>query len=336
MKNTFIIAEIAQAHDGSLGIAHSYIDALAETGVNAVKFQTHIAEAESSFLEPFRAKFSYEDNSRFDYWKRMEFTLDQWKGLKQHCDDSGLEFISSPFSVAAVEMLEKIGVKRYKIGSGEVSNYLMLHRIAQTGKPIILSSGMSDYTELKETINYLKPFGNELSIMQCTTSYPTPPAKWGLFEMQRLRDRYQLKTGYSDHSSDVAASTAAVALGAEIIEFHVVFDKRMFGPDAKASLLLDEVSTLVKNIRNIECCWNNDTSKEDASEFIELKVMFGKSISINKSLKKGHRLQITDLESKKPGNVGIPASEFEQVLGKMLSRDMEAWEFLTTKDIDTI
>jgi N,N'-diacetyllegionaminate synthase len=330
----FVIAEIAQAHEGSLGIAHAYIDALAHTGVNAVKFQTHIAEAESSVLEPFRVNFSYEDKTRFDYWKRMEFTNDQWMGLKLHCDDRGLEFISSPFSIAAVEMIECIGVKRYKIGSGEMNNYLMLHRIAQTGKPIILSSGMSDYKELDATINYLKPFGNELSLLQCNTAYPTPPEKWGLFEMQRLRERYHLKTGYSDHSSDVAASTAAAALGAEIIEFHVVFDKRMFGPDSKASLLLDEVSSLVKNIRNIECCRNNDKSKEDASEYDELKVMFGKSLSLNKSLKKGHRLQINDLESKKPGNAGIPASEFKQVLGKALVRDVEAWEFLTINDIN--
>lgn len=114
----FLIAEIAQAHEGSLGIAHSYIDALAETGVNAVKFQTHIAEAESSAFEPFRIKFSYEDATRYDYWKRMEFTPAQWDGLREHCDRAGLEFISSPFSLAAVDLLETVGVKRYKIGSG--------------------------------------------------------------------------------------------------------------------------------------------------------------------------------------------------------------------------
>ena len=110
----FIIAEIAQAHEGSLGIAHSYIDALSETGVNAVKFQTHIAEAESSVFEPFRVKFSYEDNTRIDYWKRMEFTPEQWKGLKEHCDEVGLEFMSSPFSLAAVELLESVGIQKGK------------------------------------------------------------------------------------------------------------------------------------------------------------------------------------------------------------------------------
>ena len=133
-KNLFIIAEIAQAHDGSLGLLHSYIDALAETGVDAVKFQTHIAAAESSEFEQFRVPFSYVDKTRFDYWKRMEFTAEQWGGIKQHCENRGVEFISSPFSIAAVELLEKLNVKRYKIGSGEVSNTLLLDRIAPNKK----------------------------------------------------------------------------------------------------------------------------------------------------------------------------------------------------------
>jgi N-acetylneuraminate synthase len=120
----FIIAEIGQAHNGSLGMAHAYIDALAKTGIDAIKFQTHIAEAESSIHEPFRVKFSKQDATRFDYWKRMEFTLEQWKDLKAHCDDVGLEFMSSPFSNVAVDVLETVGVKRYKIGSGEVNNFL--------------------------------------------------------------------------------------------------------------------------------------------------------------------------------------------------------------------
>ncbi len=150
MKKTdvFIIAEIAQAHDGSLGIAHSFIDALKDTGVDAVKFQVHIAEAESSIYEPFRVKFSYEDATRYDYWKRMEFEPYQWSGLKKHCEECGLEFMASVFSNAAVDLLEKLGVKRYKIGSGEVSNLLLLDKIAYTGKPVILSSGMSSYEEL--------------------------------------------------------------------------------------------------------------------------------------------------------------------------------------------
>src|SRR5690606_28216777 len=134
-----IIAEIGQAHEGSLGIAHSYIDALSKTGVDAVKFQVHIAEAESSEFEPFRIKFSTQDKTRFDYWKRMEFSLEQWQELKSHCEEAGVEFMVSTFSYAAVDLLDRLEVKRYKIGSGEVGNFLMLEKIAETGKPVILS-----------------------------------------------------------------------------------------------------------------------------------------------------------------------------------------------------
>jgi sialic acid synthase SpsE len=175
MKPIKIIAEIAQAHDGSLGILHSYIDALATTGVDAIKFQTHIAEAESSEYEQFRVNFSYVDKTRFDYWKRMEFSIDQWKEIKQHCDKVGLEFMSSPFSNKAVDYLEEIGVNQYKVGSGEISNLLLLNRLSETGKPVILSSGLSDWDELETAINFLQSKNTDVSILQCTTQYPTSP-----------------------------------------------------------------------------------------------------------------------------------------------------------------
>ena len=131
MSKIFIIAEIAQAHDGSLGIAHSFIDALKDTGVDAVKFQTHMAEAESSDFEPFRVNFSYVDKTRFEYWKRVEFNFEEWKGLKEHCDQNNLEFMSTPFSNSAVDLLEKLSVKRYKIGSGDVGNFLLLEKLQE-------------------------------------------------------------------------------------------------------------------------------------------------------------------------------------------------------------
>src|SRR6056297_1158094 len=241
-----LIAEIAQAHDGSLGIAHSYIDALADAGVDAVKFQTHIAEAESSRHEPFRTNFSYEDETRFDYWNRMEFTPEQWGGLKKHCDDKNVEFLSSPFSNAAVDLLEKVGVKRYKIGSGEVNNFLLLRKIAETGKPIILSSGMSSFSELNRTMDFLSKYENDLSVLQCTTAYPTNPEQWGLNIITELKKRYDIPVGFSDHSGDIYACLAATSLGAEILEFHAVFDKQLFGPDAKASLTIDKIKRLVR------------------------------------------------------------------------------------------
>ena len=332
-SNTYIIAEIAQAHEGSLGIAHSYIDVLAETGVDAIKFQTHIAEAESSSQEQFRVNFSYEDFTRYDYWKRMEFTPEQWAGLKQHCEEKGMEFISSPFSIAAVELLEKLDVKKYKIGSGELTNYLMLDAIAKTKKPIILSSGMSDWNELDDTINFLKPYGNELSLLQCTTAYPTPPEKWGLTAIEEMKNRYQLPVGYSDHSADIFACLAATTLGASILEFHVVFNHNMFGPDAKASLSINQVKKLVKGVRAIEISMKNNHLKNDASSFNTLKTMFGKTLAVNKNLPQGHIIAISDLESKKPGDQGIPAKEFQRVIGKKLKTDLLQWNFLKKNNI---
>lgn len=332
MNKTFIIAEIAQAHDGSLGIAHSYIDALASSGIDAVKFQTHIAEAESSIFEKFRINFSYEDSTRFDYWKRMEFTLDQWRELKSHCESVGLEFISSPFSCAAVDLLEKIGVARYKIGSGEVSNHLLLEKLGKIGKPVILSSGLSDYRELQESIDLLNNYGVEISLLQCTTAYPTQPEQWAINEIPYLKNRFNIPIGYSDHSGTIESTIAARALGASILEFHAVFDKRMFGPDSKASLEIDQITQLVSCIRNLDIALNMPSTKDDVSRFTEMKINFGKSIAVNKDLSEGHVIEIGDLESKKPGDRGLPAKDFSVVLGKPLKRAKKQWDFLEYSD----
>lgn len=330
-----IIAEIGQAHDGSLGNAHAFIDALAETGVDAVKFQTHIAEAESSSFEPFRVKFSKQDDTRFDYWKRMEFTPEQWKGLKAHCEEKNLKFISSPFSNAAVNLLESIQVESYKIGSGEIGNLLMLEKIARTGKPIMLSSGMSSFEELDKTVDFLRSFGNALSILQCTTAYPTQPEQWGLNVMAELKARYQVPVGFSDHSGDIFACLAAATLGAEIFEFHVVFDKRQFGPDSPASITIDQTKVLCEGIKKIQSALRNPVVKSENQKYSELKVMFGKSLAVNKDLPKGHLLTVDDLESKKPGDKGIPASQYQLVLGKELNRNLEKWDFLNSEDLKT-
>jgi len=334
VKKVYIIAEIGQAHEGSLGIAHSYIDALATTGVNAVKFQTHIAIAESSEFEPFRIKFSYEDQTRFDYWNRMEFTAHQWAGLKQHCEEKKLDFISSPFSNAAVDLLEQIGVKKYKIGSGEVSNFLMLRKIVLTGKDILLSSGMSSWAELDKAIAFLKPYGNALSVLQCTTAYPTLPEQWGLNVISELKQRYHLPTGLSDHSGDIVAGLAATALGAEILECHVVFDKRMFGPDASASLTLDQIVQLVKGVRALESSLSMPIDKAHNEGFQPLKQIFEKSLAVNKDLPEGHILTINDLEAKKPKGYGWDAADFQAVLGKKLKYSLSSWSFLKNEDIE--
>lgn len=330
----YLIAEIAQAHDGSLGILHSYIDAIATTGVQAVKFQMHIAEAESSIHEPFRVKFSKEDATRYDYWKRMEFTLEQWAAIKKHCDEVGLDFICSPFSNLAVDWLEEIGVKCYKIGSGEVTNFLLLEKIAQTGKPIILSSGMSSFEELDQTIEFLKVKKIDYSILQCTTAYPTKPEQYGFNVIQELKDRYKVTVGFSDHSAKISTGIAAVSLGAEILEFHVVFHRELFGPDAKASLTIEETKQLTESVNEIYLALNNPIDKNKNENFKELKAIFEKSLAINKNLSKGHQLTFEDLESKKPKGFGIDARNFNTVLGKKLKTNKSQWDFLNEEDLE--
>ena len=329
----YLIAEVGQAHEGSLGMAHSYIDALAATGVDAVKFQMHIADAESSTHEPFRVKFSYEDETRMDYWRRMEFTPEQWRGLREHCDRAGVDFLCSPFSVAAVDLLETLEVKAYKIGSGEIANLLMLERIAQTGKPVILSSGMSDLAEIDRSVKFLGERNVEIAILQCTTAYPTGPVQYGLNQIQLLKQRYGVRTGYSDHSAKPATCIAAAALGAQILEFHVVFDRAQFGPDSKSSLTMAETAFLAQSVRDIETALAHPVDKDDISAFADIKAMFGKSLAVNRDMGPGEVISTSDLETKKPGGMGIPASEYESVIGKRVNRPMAKWSFLNEEDL---
>lgn len=329
----YIIAEVGQAHDGSLGIAHSYIDALKDTGVDAIKFQTHIADAESSIHEPFRVKFSYEDDKRIDYWRRMEFTVEQWSELKKHCEAVGKEFISSPFSNAAVDLLEKVGVKKYKVGSGEVNNFLMLEKIAKTGKPVIISSGLSSFEELDRTYEFLKKRSVEFSILQCTTSYPTKPDQWGLNLIQEMKERYNVPIGFSDHSGDIYACLSAANMGADVLEFHVVFDKKIFGPDSKASLTFDNISRLIKGVHQIELAQNTKNTKNKTKEVEDLKVIFEKSLSVNKTIQKGGQVKFSDLEAKKPKGYGINANKYTEIIGKKVNRTVHKGEFLNFKDL---
>ncbi len=328
------IAEIGQAHDGSLGMLHAYIDAVAKTGMTAIKFQTHIAEAESSIYEPFRVKFSKQDTTRFEYWKRMEFTQEQWIDIGNHCKEVGLTFMSSPFSNSAVDILENAGVEIYKVGSGEVNNFLLLKKIITTGKPIIISSGMSSLSELDETVSFLKKHNATFSILQCTTSYPTLPEQYGLNVIAELKERYGVPVGFSDHSAKIATGIAAVALGAQILEFHVVFSKEQFGPDVASSLTIEEAKEMVASVNDITIALEHPIDKTNNEAFDTLKNIFEKSLAVNKSLPKGYVLTFDDLEAKKPKGYGILASQFETILGKKINKDLKQWDFLTEDDID--
>ena len=328
------IAEIAQAHQGSFHKALEYIDALSTTGVDAVKFQVHIAEAESSIHEPFRVKMAGPDKTRFHYWKRMQFSLEEWKAIKLQCEKNNMEFMASPFSNAAVDLLEEIGLKRYKVGSGEVNNFLILEKIARTKKPILISSGMSSFSELDKTVEFLKNNNCKFSILQCTTSYPTKAEDYGLNVISELKTRYNVPIGFSDHSAKIETCIAAVALGAGILEFHAVLDRKNdTGPDASSSLEIAEIAQLVTSVQTISKALKNPIDKSDNSKFTDLKNIFEKSLAVNKDLKKGHMLQFEDLEAKKPKGFGINATDFERIIGKKLKQDLNCWDFLTADKI---
>jgi len=318
----FIIAEVAQAHDGSLGAAHAYIDAIAEAGADAVKFQTHIADAESTIEEPWRIKFSKQDASRFDYWKRMEFTEEQWQGLRDHAQEKGIVFLSSPFSLEAIDVLDRIGMPAWKVPSGEVTNITLLEAMVKTGSPVLLSSGMSSLGELEAAVQLCRSSGVDYGLFQCTTAYPCPPEKIGLNVIGELRDMFGCPAGLSDHSATVFAGLSAATLGADFLEVHVTFDKKMFGPDTSSSLTFGELEQLVNGTRFIEKMIGNPVNKNDmAEEMLPLRDLFTKSIVTKGDLSAGSVLSGGDLTFKKPGT-GIPADKLKEVIGRTLKVDV--------------
>jgi N-acetylneuraminate synthase len=329
-----VIGEVAQSHDGSLGLAHSFIDAIADAGADAVKFQTHIANAESTPGEPWRVKFSPQDATRYDYWKRMEFSEQQWQGLKRHADERGLLFLSSPFSFQAMELLDRVGVAAWKVASGEVSNIPALERMIETGRPIILSSGMSPIVELDAAVNQIQAAGLPLAVLQCTSSYPCPPESVGLNMIDFFRKRYGCAVGLSDHSGVIYPSLAAATLGAEVLEVHVALSREMFGPDIPVSVTTKELRQLVEGVRFIEQMNAHPVRKDEMAEHLApLRDLFTKSVVARIPVKAGTILADEHLAIKKPGT-GIPAASLPDVLGHRLLRDIAADEMLSTGDIE--
>jgi N-acetylneuraminate synthase len=328
-----IVGEVAQAHDGSLGTAHAFIDAIADAGANAVKFQTHIAAAESTPAEPWRVKFSYQDRTRYDYWKRMEFTEQQWLELKQHAERRKLLFLSSPFSPEAVELLKRVGVSAWKVASGEVSNRPMLEQMIESELPMILSSGMNPWHELDAAVHMIQEAELELTVLQCSSIYPTPPEKLGLNLLSDLRQRYGCKVGLSDHSGTVFSGLAAVALGADMVEVHVTFSREAFGPDVPASLTIAELRDLVEGARFIRTALQHPVNKDSmAAELSPIRSLFSKSIVAKRNLAAGTVLSATDLAFKKPGT-GISPDRVQGVLGRRLTRDIQADTIIAESDL---
>lgn len=329
-----IIAEVGLTPDGSLGLAHAFIDAAASAGADAVKFQTHIAAAESTPAEPFRVAFSRQDATRYEYWKRMEFSEDQWRGLATHAGERGIRFLSSPFSIEAVELLARIGMSMWKIGSGEVSNDPMLDRIAALGQPILVSSGMSPLAETDRVVGRLQARGVPLAVLQCTTAYPCPPERIGLNMIETFRQRYGCFAGLSDHSGTIYPGLAAATLGADVLELHVTLSREMFGPDVVASVTTAELRQLVEGVRFIETMRSHPVDKDREAAGLEpLRRVFTKSLVARVALAAGTVIDASHLAFKKPGT-GIPAARVAEYLGRRLRRPVEIDRVLTDDDFD--
>lgn len=329
----FVIGEVALSHDGSLGQAHAFIDAIASAGADAVKFQTHIAAAESTPAEPFRIKFSKQDATRYEYWQRMEFTEEQWRGLAEHCAERGVMFISSPFSIEAVDILDRIGQPIWKIASGEIGNTLLLDRILDTGRPVVISSGMSPIEETDAAVARITARGVQAGVLQCTTAYPCPPERIGLNMIEEFRRRYGCWVGLSDHSATIYPGLAAATLGIDILELHVTMSREMFGPDVPASVTTAELKQLVTGIRFIETMTANPVDKAaEAEATAPLRAIFTRSIVARAALAAGTVLTLDHVALKKPGN-GLPPSRLNDILGRALKHGVAADQPIRDEDL---
>lgn len=328
-----VIGEVAQAHDGSLGTAHAFIDLIADSGADAVKFQTHIASAESTLEEPWRVKFSLQDETRYEYWRRMEFTEPQWHGLKKHADNRGLFFLSSPFSLESVELLTRVGVAAWKIASGEVTNTPMFEKMAETRLPFLISTGMSSLDELNKQMSLIRLKDLPFAVLQCTSMYPTPPEKVGMNLIPIFKALYQCPVGISDHSGTIYPSLAAVSLGASVVEVHVTLHKKAFGPDVPASVSVEEFGKLIEGVRFIEKMNLNPVDKNEmAIELKEMRRLFTKSVAVTSDLPVGTVLRIEHLTLKKPGT-GIPASRLSSLYGRQLRKPVLKGNILIEEDL---
>lgn len=310
-----IIAEIGSVHDGSFGNAIKAIEAAASSGATSVKFQTHLADEESLPDAPSPSYFSEE--SRIDYFKRTAFTPNQWSKLAACCIDNNVSFLSSPFSLEAVDLLESVGITSYKIPSGEVSNIPLLEHVSKTSKPVILSSGMSDWSELDSAYAVLS--SSDLTILQCSSLYPCPSTKVGLNILSELKQRYNCNVGFSDHTLGFAAPISAVALGATVIEKHFTFSKLMYGSDAQHSLEPNDFKRLVSDLHEARNIFISPIDKNDISDYVDMKYIFEKSLVSLRSISVGDTVKFSDLAFKKPSS-GIKASQYKSFLGKKVTK----------------
>ena len=329
-KKVFVIAEAGVNHNGDIRIARQLVDAAVEANVDAVKFQTFIGE---KFISSNAEKAAYqketvgEAGSQLDMIKKLELSQGDFLMLKEYCEKKKIKFMSTAFDIDSAVFLNDIGMDVFKIPSGEITNFPLLKTIGQFQKKVIMSTGMSELSEIKTAVDILKRYGTEdISILHCNTQYPTPMEDANLKAMQQLKNELRLPVGYSDHTIGIEVPIAAVALGAEIIEKHFTLDRDMEGPDHKASLEPDELRKMVEGIRNIEKALGDGIKRVSPSERENLHIV-RKSIVASKLIKRGDTFTEDNVTVKRPGN-GISPMRWDEIIGKKAVRNFEEDELI--------
>lgn len=323
MDRILIIAEAGVNHNGDINLAHRLIDAAKNAGADIVKFQTGKPE---NVISRFAEKAEYQKRNtgcregQLDMVRKVMLSFEAFTELKKHCEAVGIGFLSTPFDLESIDFLQKLGCDMWKIPSGEVTNYPYLARIAETGKDIILSTGMCRMDEIDAAYHILhEKGGREISLLHCTTQYPAPFESVNLRAMLTLRDKFQCPVGYSDHTVGAEVSVAAAALGASILEKHFTLDRGMEGPDHKASLEPDELTRMITQVRHIEVALG-DGEKKPADEEIPNLTIARKSIVAKRNIRKGEIFSAENITTKRPGN-GISPMLWNEVMGMKAIKD---------------
>lgn len=320
---SIIIAEAGVNHNGSVKLAKQMIDEAAKAGADYIKFQTFKPEklvSKYAQKADYQKKTTGNNESQLQMLEKLALSYDDFVELKRYCEQSGIGFLSTPFDEDSIRFLDSLDMDFWKIPSGEITNYPYLVQIAQTGRDIVLSTGMCEMDEIADAMKVLEESGaGNISLLHCNTEYPTPYEDVNLLAMKQMRTAFKKQVGYSDHTVGIEVPIAAVALGAEIIEKHFTLDKNMEGPDHKASLEPLELSQMICSIRHIEKSLGDGNKKRTASEQHNIAAA-RKSIVAKCAISKGDIFTEANLTVKRPGN-GISPMRWKELIGTRAERD---------------
>ena len=326
-SHTFIIAEAGVNHNGSLDMAIEMVDVAAAAGADAVKFQTFKAEKMIAVNAPkagYQMESTGSDESQLEMVKRLELDEAAHKTLLNHCQEKGIQFLSTPFDLESIDLLDRLGLNIFKIPSGEITNLPYLRKLGALNKQLILSTGMADLGEIEDALGVLTDSGTPLeniTVLHCNTEYPTPFEDVNLRAMQTIGHAFGGAIGYSDHTPGIEVAVAAVALGAAVLEKHFTLDRNLPGPDHEASLEPDELKAMVQAIRNIEKALGDGIKHPSPSE-AKNKIIARKSLVATQPIKTGERFSADNITAKRPGT-GISPMRWDEVIGQVAQKDSE-------------